>query len=99
MSRITLYLDAATQALVDRTAHADGLSTSVGWPTLVGGFKSEAQHTAHEWPQECLEAAGRFADFPLREDTAAGPDVDMPGLSNLLPRGVRCVKRLLARLD
>lgn len=40
------------------------------------------QARRHEWPQDCLELAGRFADFPLREDSAAPlpADVSLPGL-------------------
>ena len=52
MSQITLYLDDATQALVD--------------------------NAAHEWPQDCLGLAGRFADFPLREESSGAQVADAP---------------------
>lgn len=61
MSQITLYLDDATQALVEQAAKAHGLSKS-RW---VAGIIRK--YAAHEWPQDCLAMAGRFADFPLRE--------------------------------
>lgn len=58
MSQITLYLDDATQALVEQAAQANDVS------------KSEIirKYAAHAWPQDCLALAGRFADFPLREE-------------------------------
>ena len=65
MSPITLYLDEATQALVEQAAKAHGLSTS-RW---VAGIIRK--YAAQEWPQDCLALAGRFADFPLHEDGAS----------------------------
>jgi hypothetical protein len=59
MSQITLYLDDATQALVEQAAKANGVSKS-RW---VAGIIRK--HAAHDWPQECLELAGRFPDFPM----------------------------------
>ena len=61
MSRITLYLDPETHALVERAARASGLSKS--------RWVAEAVHkyAADEGPASCLELAGRFGDFPLRE--------------------------------
>lgn len=72
MSQISLYLDEATQALVDQAAKAQGLSTS-HW---VAGIIR--QYAAHEWPQDCLALAGRFADFPLREHGASTQPDDTP---------------------
>lgn len=35
----------------------------------------------HEWPQDCLALAGRFADFPLRDaEGAKAMTVDVPRL-------------------
>lgn len=65
MSQITLYLDDATQALVDEGAQASGLSRS-RWVA-----EAIRKYAAHEWPEDCLGLAGRFADFPLREDAPA----------------------------
>ena len=62
MSQITLYLDDATQALVDNAARASGVSKSRWVAEII------RKYAAHEWPQDCLGLAGRFADFPLRED-------------------------------
>ena len=61
MSQITLYLDDATQALVEQAAKAHGLSKSRWVADII------RKYAAHEWPQDCLELAGRFTDFPLRE--------------------------------
>ena len=72
MSQITLYLDDATQALVDEAARAQGVSKSRWVAEVI------RKYAAHEWPQDCLELAGRFADFPLRDDAAATPVSDVP---------------------
>ena len=61
MSQITLYLDDATQALVEQAAQADGMSKSRWVAEII------RKHAAHEWPQDCLALAGRFADFPLTD--------------------------------
>ena len=65
MAQITLYLDDATQALVERAAQANGLSKSRWVAEII------RKYAAHEWPQDCLALAGRFSDFPLREDIRA----------------------------
>ena len=70
MSQITLYLDDATQALVEQAAMANGVSKSRWVAEVI------RKHAAHEWSKECLDLAGRFADFPLR---------DAKGLSGLPP--------------
>jgi hypothetical protein len=74
MSQITLYLDDATQALVDQAAKANGVSKSRWVAELIRTY------AAHEWPQECLALAGQFADFPQREDAPASPAADVPRL-------------------
>ena len=74
MSQITLYLDDATQALVDEAAKANGVSKSRWVADIIRAYAS------HEWPQDCLTLAGRFADFPLREDGAAQQAADVPRL-------------------
>ena len=73
MSQITLYLDDATQALVDQAAKAHGVSKSRWVADIIRKYAS------HEWPQDCLDLAGRFADFPLREQAAEQPP-DVPRL-------------------
>lgn len=65
MSKITLYLDDATQALVDQAARANGVSKSRWVADLIRTYG------ALDWPQDCLALAGRFADFPLRDNTCA----------------------------
>jgi hypothetical protein len=75
MSQITLYLDDATQALVDQAALANGVSKSRWVADII------RKYAAHEWPQDCLALAGRFADFPLREDSPAALPADTPRLS------------------
>ena len=61
MSQITLYLDDATQALVEQAAAASGMSKSRWVAEMV------RKYAAYEWPQGFKELAGRFADFPLTE--------------------------------
>ena len=75
MSQITLYLDEATQLLVDQAAAAHGISKSRWVADMI------RKHAAHEWPQECLAMAGKFADFPLREDSPATATPDTTRLS------------------
>lgn len=73
MSQITLYLDNATQALVDQAAQANGVSKSRWVAELI------RKHATSEWPKECLELAGKFPDFPLLEtDGASGMPADAP---------------------
>jgi len=74
MSQITLYLDDATQALVDQAARAHGLSKSRWVADII------RKYAAHEWPQDCLALAGRFGDFPLREDNTSAQPADVPRL-------------------
>ena len=75
MAQITLYLDDATQALVDQAARAHGLSKS-RWVTDI-----IRKYAAHEWPQNCLALAGQFPDFPLCKDSSATLPSDVPRLS------------------
>lgn len=74
MSQITLYLDDATQALVEQAAQATGLSKSRWVADLI------RKHAANEWPEDCLASAGLFADFPLREQAVVSVAADMPRL-------------------
>ena len=59
MPQITLYLDDATQALVDQAAEANGISKS-RWVA-----EAIRRYAAHEWPQGCLNLAGSFPDYPF----------------------------------
>lgn len=72
MSHITLYLDDATQALVEQAAKAHGMSKSRWVAEILRKYASE------EWPDQCLALAGRFADFPLREDSTESTGQDIP---------------------
>ena len=72
MSQITLYLDDATQALVEQAAQANGLSKSRWVSEMI------RKYAGHEWPQDCLALAGCFADFPLREEIATEQPADVP---------------------
>jgi hypothetical protein len=73
MSQITLYLDDATQALVDQAAQANGVSKSRWVADII------RKHAQQEWPRACLELAGKFPDFPLFEaDGANGLPTDAP---------------------
>jgi len=75
MSQITLYLDDATQALVERASKANGLSKSRWVAEII------RKYAAHEWPESCLSLAGSFADFPLREETPVSQTPDTPRVS------------------
>jgi hypothetical protein len=61
MAHITLDLDDDTLVLVERAAKAQGLSASRWVADII------RMHAAHEWPQDGLALAGRFADFSLRD--------------------------------
>ncbi len=74
MSQITLYLDDATQALVEQAAQAHGVSKSRWVADII------RKYAAHEWTADCLSLAGRFADFPLREES---PAVTVPDTQRL----------------
>jgi len=75
MSQITLYLDDATQALVDQAAHAHGMSKS-RWVA-----EAIRRYAAQEWPPACLNLAGSFPDFPLVGDgTGDAQPEDTPRL-------------------
>ena len=74
MSQITLYLDDATQALVEQAAQAHGLSESQWVADII------RKYAAHEWPQDCLAMAGAFTDFPLSEQSPALLPADVPRL-------------------
>lgn len=72
MAQITLYLDDATQALVEQAAKAHGMSKSRWAAEIIRKYASE------EWPDQCIDLAGRFPDFPLREDSPASIEQDIP---------------------
>lgn len=74
MAQITLYLDDATQALVDQAAQANGMSKSRWVAEIIRKYAS------HEWPQDCLALAGRFAAFPVREQSPVEQAADVPRL-------------------
>ena len=64
MSQITLYLDDATQALVDQAAVASGISKSRWVAEAIRHYAADA------WPQACFDLAGSFPDFLLVEQGA-----------------------------
>jgi hypothetical protein len=67
MAQITLYLDEATQTLVEQASLASGLSKSRWVAEMI------QRYAHHEWPVECLELAGKFPDFPLCDDLNLPP--------------------------
>ncbi|MBB5209619.1 CopG family transcriptional regulator [Chiayiivirga flava] len=71
MSQLTLYLDEETEAIVRDRAKAAGLSNSRWVAQLI------RRNALAAWPVELSLLAGRFPDFPLREDALALPD-DVP---------------------
>ena len=74
MPQITLYLDDATQALVEQAAKAHGVSKSRWVAEII------RTHAAHDWPQDCLALPVRFADFPLSYEAQTHIAVDVPRL-------------------
>jgi hypothetical protein len=72
MSQITLYLDDATQALVDQAALASGVSKSRWVSEII------RKYAAHEWTRDCLALAGSFSDFPLRDKSSEPLSADLP---------------------
>ena len=72
MSQVTFNLDKDTQMLVERAARASGMSKSRWVAEII------RKYAAEEWSDDCLKLAGRFADFPLREDSPASPAPDVP---------------------
>jgi hypothetical protein len=74
MSQITLYLDDATQALIEQAAKAHGLSKSRWVMDII------RKYAAHEWSPESLALAGRFSDFPLQSEGLATRPDDVPRL-------------------
>ncbi|SDL23614.1 hypothetical protein SAMN05192555_103152 [Franzmannia pantelleriensis] len=65
MPQITLYLDADTEAMVNAQAKASGQSKSRWVAELI------RRHAHDQWPDSCRALAGKFPDFPLREDAPA----------------------------
>jgi hypothetical protein len=60
---------------VEQAAIANGMSKSRWVAEII------RKYAAHEWPKDCLELAGRFADFPLCESGASkGLPADVPRL-------------------
>ncbi|GHU26260.1 hypothetical protein AGMMS50256_03070 [Betaproteobacteria bacterium] len=74
MSQITLYLDDATQALVDQAVQASGLSKSRWVAEIIRKYANR------EWSEECLNLAGKFPDFPFCDDK------NLPSLAEDAPR-------------
>ena len=72
MSQITLYLDDATQALVEQAAQASGMSKSRWVANMIRKYATK------EWPKDCLALAGSFTDFLLREENPTSLPADVP---------------------
>lgn len=72
MSQIKLYLDDATQALVEQAAQANGVSKSRWVANIIRKYATQ------EWPKDCLALAGSFTDFPLREENPTSLPADVP---------------------
>ena len=78
MPQISLYLDDAALALVEQAAKANRVSQS-RWVTDI-----IRKHAAHDGPQDCLDVAGLFADFPLREQPQIQRSADPQALTLVL---------------
>jgi len=76
MGQLTIYLDDATARKVKQAARAAGVSVSK-WVNAV-----LRQKTDDAWPQEVIDLAGAWPDFPaaeeLRQDLV--PDTPREGL-------------------
>ena len=73
MSRITIHLADATLAMLDQATNVRAMSRSRWVAEMI------RKHAAPEWPKECLDLAGRFADFPLQAKApASGQQADVP---------------------
>ena len=65
MPQITLYLDDATQTLVEQAALAQGWSKSRWVAEVI------RKYAAQEWPPTVKALAGQFADFPVIDNDGA----------------------------
>ena len=72
--------------VTEQQAHGAG---SASRPPFVANVPTKSRwvaeiirkYAAHEWPKDCLELAGRFADFPLRDaGVAQGQSADVSRL-------------------
>ena len=61
MSQVTLYLDEETDQVLAQSASRAGMSKSRWVAQLI------RRHAKEGRPQECLNLAGAFPDFPLRD--------------------------------
>ncbi|MGB7297702.1 MAG: CopG family transcriptional regulator [Burkholderiaceae bacterium] len=67
MAAVTIYLDAQTEKLVAANAEASGLTKS-RW------IAQALQNQVNEvWPDQSLNFAGSFPDFPLRDEVFRTP--------------------------
>ena len=64
MSQVTLYLDDETDRALSDAASRSGMSRSRWVSQLI------RRHAQDKWPQECLNLAGAFPDFPLSDKRA-----------------------------
>jgi hypothetical protein len=73
MSQITLYLDEETEQLVRAAAEACGVSKSRWVADLI------RRHACDTWPEDVVQLAGAFPDFPFREAIEPVPSAeDLP---------------------
>lgn len=71
MSQLTLYLDEATQTMMEQAAKSSGMSKSRWVAEMI------RKHAHQEWSSESLKLAGRFPDLSLREE-GQNPVSDLP---------------------
>lgn len=72
MPQVTIYLDANTEEQARSAAQAKGIPFSK-W---ISGVIREK--TASSWPQEVLDLAGAWPDFPSLEDLRKHQGEDAP---------------------
>jgi len=72
MPQLTIYLDENTEGRARAAAEADGVSLSK-W--VAGVIR---KRTADDWPQEVLDLAGAWPDFPSVEELRTYQSEDVP---------------------
>lgn len=73
MGKVTLYLDAETEARLKIAAKAAGVAQSRWGATLI-----QQKTAADEWPPSIARLAGAWADLPTAEELRAGGSEDIP---------------------
>ena len=71
MAQVTIYLDKDTEERLRKYTRSKDISQSQ-W--IAGLIREKLQS---EWPQEVIDLAGAWKDFPLQEEIRAGMGQDL----------------------